>query len=392
MIGPTQSTSLTPMRGRGRVRLRGRRRRSAFRCPSDPLSPLFRGDAVRRRRGSVPRRATAGSDFRLWPIRRTTTAPTISVAATRVIGVTCSPSTTAPERDRHHRVHERVGRCGGDRDVVEEPDVRDVADERADRGPGRRRPRSRRRRCCRGGRDRARRWQRPAMLEQHAAGDHLHRDRGERLASATARCVRTASRAPRGAGASSTTSVCQWPAPLPPGRTRSTIPASPIAMPIAAVQLIHRPPNAGANSAIQSGTVAMMSATNPLGRYCSPQATPPLPKSSRHAADDQRRSPVDQGEPLARRARAVCEREEQQTGEDESRARHEQRGDGLDRDVDREVRRSPDDVHRGKGDHDLSARRLRTGDEGRGHVRVSFVMIQSDERTDTLSHHRTASV
>ena len=53
-------------------------------------------------------------------------------------------------------------------------------------------------------------------------------------------------------------------------------------MPIAAVELIQRPPNAGANSAIQSGTVAMMSATKPLGRYCSPHATPPLPTSSRH--------------------------------------------------------------------------------------------------------------
>ena len=53
-------------------------------------------------------------------------------------------------------------------------------------------------------------------------------------------------------------------------------------MPIAAGQLIHRPPNAGAKSAIQSGTVAMISATKPLGRYCSPQATPPLPKSRRH--------------------------------------------------------------------------------------------------------------
>ena len=59
------------------------------------------------------------------------------------------------------------------------------------------------------------------------------------------------------------------------------MPASPIAMPIAAVQLIQRPPNAGANSAIHNGTVAMIRATKPLGRYCSPQATPPLPKSSR---------------------------------------------------------------------------------------------------------------
>ena len=45
-----------------------------------------------------------------------------------------------------------------------------------------------------------------------------------------------------------------------------------------------------------------------------------------------------------------------------------------------------------KGDHDLSARRLRTGDLRRGHVRSSFVMIQSGERTDTLSHHRATSV
>ena len=65
-------------------------------------------------------------------------------------------------------------------------------------------------------------------------------------------------------------------------------------MPAAAVQLIQRPPNAGANSAIQSGTVATMSATKPLGRYCSPQATPPLPTEEQAPADDRGDAPVDE--------------------------------------------------------------------------------------------------
>ena len=82
-------------------------------------------------------------------------------------------------------------------------------------------------------------------------------------------------------------------------------------MPIAAVQLIQRPPKAGANSAIQSGTVAMMSATKPVGRYCSPQATPPLPKSSRHAPMISADRQWIERQPLPRRSRTAGEREEQ---------------------------------------------------------------------------------
>ena len=82
---------------------------------------------------------------------------------------------------------------------------------------------------------------------------------------------------------------------------------------------------------------------------------------------------MDEREPLPWRARAVGERQEQQPGEDEPRPGHEQRRDRLDRDVDREVGRTPDEVHRGKGDHDLSARRLGTGDLHGGHVRFHLL-------------------
>src|SRR5580692_9886935 len=97
MIGPTQRTSLTPIRGRvGRGSAAGST--ITVSLSTDPLSPLGGEPAVQATSRTGASTVTAGAALRLWPISRRITAPTISAAATTVMGVTCSPRTIAPRK------------------------------------------------------------------------------------------------------------------------------------------------------------------------------------------------------------------------------------------------------------------------------------------------------
>ena len=137
----------------------------------------------------------------------------------------------------------------------------------------------------------------------------------------------------------------------------------------------------------------MMSATNPVGEVLLAPRDAAVAEEQQARADDRRPSASAQASavPAARRAdvRTPCR---SSPGEDESRSRHQQCRNGLDRDVDREVRRSPDQVDGRERHHDLRAGGRGTRGQRCGHDLKPFVMIQSGERTDTLSHHRPASL
>ena len=137
---------------------------------------------------------TAGSDLRLWPIEQDHHGADDERRRDQRDQGDLLAEHDRSERDRDDRVHERVRGCRGDRNVVQEPDVRDVADERADedqvdeggnRGEGH---------VAEvhvaelsGGH--------AGDAEQRTAGDHLHPDRRERLAGC--RCVARVQRTER---------------------------------------------------------------------------------------------------------------------------------------------------------------------------------------------------
>ena len=97
--------------------------------------------------------------------------------------------------------------------------------------------------------------------------------------------------------------------------------------------------------ATQTGIIAISSAAIPDGTVCSPQATAPMPPPMRSAPTmKQSRSCVRVGRTSAPRRTIATADEHHDAGDQESRRRHQERRDRLDRDPDPEVGRAPDDV------------------------------------------------
>ena len=94
-------------------------------------------------------------------------------------------------------------------------------------------------------------------------------------------------------------------------------------------------------------------------------------------SDDQGGAPVHPSEPLPRLPGAPGEGVQEQARDDESHARHEERGQRLDRDVDREIRRPPDHVDERERHDDLRARGAGGRDLESGHARSHLLWYKA---------------